>query len=532
MATIRPPRDGEYTFGDALLFLEVLALNTNVDADPFGITPDGFTAVFVDPRIDLAFEVRGRGFKYDAIRQFQLADGVVEEVDVVFEGAPVMFLSDLDLEVETLAQASRRVIEDGEITAVAELLSALDYDYRGTGADEVDLAVLDDGFGEPWDFAGDDVFDLGDGRHAFSSGSGDDVLIGGPFADVLEGGPGDDVIEGGRGGDTLRGGSGVDTAELAGLLGGGFALLRSDLRAGDTVYAIDRGDVTFDGISRVERFTDGVQTVGLADLPVFEPWAYAASHPDVVDEVGTEGRALLTHFLFEGAFEGREVTFEAGQYLANYADLRAAFGDDGEAAARHHVLHGHEEGRLAADPLDYLASFADLSAAFGDLPVEAMRAAGLRHFKRNGVDEGRGDGIDFDAEAYLANHVDLRAAFGEDGDAAAMHYARWGRDEGRLVEDGLAYLASHDDLVLAVDRLGLSTEAELRGFATRHFRLHGEREGRDERIDFDVSEYLGNYCDLRAAFADGEGGYDEEAATLHWILTGSEAGRSDDLLSG
>ena len=57
--------------------------------------------------------------------------------------------------------------------------------------------------------------------------------------------------------------------------------------------------------------------------------------------------------------------------------------------------------------------------------------------------------IDFDPEAYLANYAGLRAAFGEDGDAAALHHIRRGRDEGRLTEDALLHVASDEDLLEA-----------------------------------------------------------------------------------
>ena len=55
-------------------------------------------------------------------------------------------------------------------------------------------------------------------------------------------------------------------------------------------------------------------------------------------------------------------------------------------------------------------------------------------------------------------------------------------------------------------------------------------EGRGAQIDFDVNAYLANYADLRAVFADGQGGYDEHGATYHYIVAGFDEGRTDTLL--
>lgn len=79
---------------------------------------------------------------------------------------------------------------------------------------------------------------------------------------------------------------------------------------------------------------------------------------------------------------------------------------------------------------------------------------------------------------------------------------------------------------------GLDEEVELRALAVGHFRRFGEVKGRDDRVDFAVKSYLANHTDLWAPFADGPGGCDEEAATLHWPLSGFAEGRDDESLTG
>jgi hypothetical protein len=80
--------------------------------------------------------------------------------------------------------------------------------------------------------------------------------------------------------------------------------------------------------------------------------------------------------------------------------------------------------------------------------------------------------------------------------------------------DGLQYIASHGDLIVA---LGADEAAGLE---------HHVRFGRDEgraKDTFDQTQYLANHPDLQAAF-----GGDTDAATVHYIQLGFAEGRTDD----
>jgi hypothetical protein len=77
------------------------------------------------------------------------------------------------------------------------------------------------------------------------------------------------------------------------------------------------------------------------------------------------------------------------------------------------------------DGLQYIASHGDLVQALGADP-----AAGEQYYLLFGEDEGRPADA-FNEEGY----PDLRAAFGNNGDAATAHYIRFGLGEGRSYND-------------------------------------------------------------------------------------------------
>lgn len=117
--------------------------------------------------------------------------------------------------------------------------------------------------------------------------------------------------------------------------------------------------------------------------------------------------------------------FSGLEYIASYSDIEAVFGRDAGAARSHFLTNGAWEGRTVGfDGLEYIASHADLRAAFG-----ADRTAAANHFLDNGRFEGRS--VTFDAHAYMAANPDVAAAFGGDPDSAALHYIVSGAAEGR-----------------------------------------------------------------------------------------------------
>ena len=99
-------------------------------------------------------------------------------------------------------------------------------------------------------------------------------------------------------------------------------------------------------------------------------------------------------------------------------------------------------------------------------------------------------------------------------------------DDNELPEgfDSLQYIASNPDLIEAI---GLDEAA-----GAQHYLNFGQAEGRPID-DFDEVQYLENYPDLREAFGDDvEDDAVTDAATIHYIESGFEEGRTDGDLPG
>jgi serralysin len=352
--------------------------------------------------------------------------------------------------------------------------------------------------------------------------AGANILEGDGGNDVLNGMGGNDSLSGGKGSDVIDGGDGVDTVTLKGLNGAYQQILSHN----GTVYALDGIDRSHDAITNIEAFTDGGQTIGLSQIANFDALKYVASYNDLAQAIRTDANGAAQHYLNYGFNEGRQAgDFDAAQYLDNYDDLKFAFGTNLAAATNHFISNGVDEHRLADSPLDYVASYSDLVLAFGDGNEAQIKASALEHYAVAGFTEGRRAEIDFDVNQYLENYSDLASAFTDKNDAT-VHYIKYGFNEHRLSDDPLEYIASNIDLMAAFRG---QSETGLEQSGLSHFASNGFSEGRT-MDGFDVGKYLSNYDDLKIAFADGNGGYDENAALLHYINYGSTEGRSDDLM--
>ena len=128
-------------------------------------------------------------------------------------------------------------------------------------------------------------------------------------------------------------------------------------------------------------------------------------------------------------------------------------------------------------------------------------------------EEGQISLTDSEALKYIASHGDLIDAFKTDKEAAKSHYIKYGKSEGRPLDDfdEWGYLASNIGLIAP---LGTSpTEA------IKHYILYGNVEGRSTTI-FNAQSYLNNYSDLKSAF-----GNDHTLAAKHYVENGFYEGR-------
>lgn len=121
----------------------------------------------------------------------------------------------------------------------------------------------------------------------------------------------------------------------------------------------------------------------------------------------------------------------------------------------------------------------------------------------------------FDSDFYVNCYPDLKAAFGNDANAAYNHYLTYGIKEGRIaspVFDVKTYIRNYPDLQAA---FGDDYVA-----AYNHFLTNGMNEGRIASDSFNVQVYIANYPDLQAAF-----GNDVAGAYNHYLTNGMAEGR-------
>jgi hypothetical protein len=165
-------------------------------------------------------------------------------------------------------------------------------------------------------------------------------------ANTIIGNSGDNTLSGDAGNDTLYGGLGLN--QIDGGAGTDTLLLSSTARP----FLIDGQAVIFD-IGAQDRVTNIEQVSISGQLQswssyvstAIDPFAYIASHRDLITAFKLDAAAAASHYVNWGRTEGRGITFDVNIYLAKYSDLRAAFGNDTVAATKHYIAYGFAEGR-------------------------------------------------------------------------------------------------------------------------------------------------------------------------------------------
>lgn len=159
----------------------------------------------------------------------------------------------------------------------------------------------------------------------------------------------------------------------------------------------------------------------------------------------------------------------------------------------------------------YLNSYSDLKAAYGN-----DEEAAYAHFLAFGIGEGRCAKLTFDVGYYLNSYEDLQNAFEEDYEAAYKHFIEFGAAEGRSgcpIYDASYYVENNKDVKDAYGDNGLK--------AYEHYVVFGIEEGRQACEQFNVKCYLNKYKDLKDAFTST--GYAE--GFEHFLVFGVDEGR-------
>ncbi|HEV7252012.1 MAG TPA: calcium-binding protein [Mesorhizobium sp.] len=458
-----------------------------------------------------------------------------------------------------------------------------------------DWIIGDKSANQLWGGAGNDRLNGAAGADRLYGGAGNDILQGGLGADYLAGEDGDDVLWGVTSEDQFFGGAGVDTAvvedvasayamgrlvkvdgqayfghPMSGLLrlGGDIEQLAFEdgavfdlRRVRDTdwlEYIASHGDL-------IQAFGDHGALPTMAQLRTtgqnhyfnagwaegrtvsFNGLEYNASYADLMNGYGTNGDAGTYHYIGWGYYEGRQIGFDSVAYLASYGDLATAYGTNLEAVTIHYITNGYQEGRTvkAFSALTYIASYGDvveMIEAAGSITVEEMEAIAANHFGAHGKAEGRTDKL-FNPTNYLAANSDLVSIYGDNLQAATLHYIQHGYYEGRPSGsstttgsdygsgsnggpglpwdepfDPLLYVATHTDLMSNLNARGITDAVSIRAEGMQHYLNAGMAEGRN--ASFDPLEYVLTSGDLWNAFSN-----DLEAATLHYINAGHVEGR-------
>ena len=275
--------------------------------------------------------------------------------------------------------------------------------------------------------------------------------------------------------------------------------------------------------------------------PIFDPKYYLDNNGDLKSAFGNNYRQALNHFIMNGIGECRKSSPEYwGEYYRNNNGDLSSF--SGYKLAIHYYNCGYGEGRkantgVATKPVTsapapqskpaynnswngdvnrivFDASF--YGFIYGDL--RGMSEEGLySHWINHGIREGRQASIMFDPKYYLENNGDLKAAFGNNYEAALNHFKTCGLKEGRkssIYFDGRDYLNRYGDLKAAFGN-NYARGAE-------HFLLCGMKEGRIGSSSFNVNNYRKNYGDLNNAFGNDFGAY-----YRHYLAFGKNEGRKE-----
>ncbi len=199
---------------------------------------------------------------------------------------------------------------------------------------------------------------------------------------------------------------------------------------------------------------------------VFDALYYGLNNPDVVNAVGWDSAALLTHFVDSGMAEGRQGCdrFNVFSYYKQYPDLRQAFGGNLKAYYLHYMKSGRLENRQGTgctqmvgastvyngvdyspvyDFNYYVGHYSDLYNRYSLDPDGA-----LAHFVNSGMNEARQARDSFNPQSYRNCYLDLRRAFGGNWSQYYLHYINSGRWEGRTA-------TGYENQVIGIDGIAM-----------------------------------------------------------------------------
>lgn len=308
---------------------------------------------------------------------------------------------------------------------------------------------------------------------------------------------------------------------------------------------------TATGVSSIQN---GITIYGNVDYSAVYDYSYYTSHnPDVVNAIGWDDTAVLSHFVNCGMKEGRRAiaSFDVQSYRRANSDLRAAYGTNLKQYYLHYISYGKREGRRATgvsgllnptttldgvdysavyDFNDYMDNYADLKALFADDDVAA-----LRHFVSYGMKEGRIAKKGFDVKSYKNSYADLRGMYGSDYKNYYIHYMYCGKNEGRNSTTNVKTVIGGVSILNGVDysdvydyQTYIALNPDIKSacggddiLALKHFVLYGMKEGRIAKNSFNPYHYRDRYADVRSLYGNNMKFY-----YIHYMACGKKENRN------
>lgn len=330
----------------------------------------------------------------------------------------------------------------------------------------------------------------------------------------------------------------------------------------------------------IKSAEDSYRYKGVDYAAVYDYEYYINNYSDLKAAFGNNKASAIEHFVNFGMSEGRQAKadFNVNYYMNAYPDLKTAFGDNLKDYYLHYCSYGKQEGRAGNGTINtgsssnaatntntvtntntntntnktnststfvsakyngveygsvynydyYINRYSDLKAAFGN-----DKNAALEHFVNCGMNEGRQGCENFDVFSYRNANYDLKLAFGKDLKAYYIHYINYGKNEGRTAK-GVTEVLYPDTVYNGVDYsavynynyyIGHNPDVKAAygnddSAILAHFVNCGMNEGRQASKDFDVFSYRNAYRDLRSVF-----GNDLKSYYMHYINSGKAEGR-------
>jgi len=282
----------------------------------------------------------------------------------------------------------------------------------------------------------------------------------------------------------------------------------------------------------VLSFCNRVKSHGLS-AGQYASASYLEDNVNAADVVAAGNRIWLAHYTAKTYYTGEYDIWQHCGYnghvsipgISGYVDCNIWYVASGV------TIYNNLDYSPIYDFQYYLAANPDLKAAYGD----NNDAAVLSHFVNYGMSEGRRGNSAFDVYSYKNAYSDLRSAYGNNMKSYYMHYLLYGRNEGRnqitgvttingfvTTYKGINYAAVYDLNYYLKSNPNVKAKfsnnddtAILADFVNA-----GMSEGRIAIETFDVNAYKNAYSDLRIAF-----GNNLKAYYMHYIQYGKAEGR-------